>query len=70
MESESGICIKELRVDGGATKNSFLMQFQADMLQVKVTRTEAAELSAMGSVYMAGIQKLRKVGGCRAKRAP
>ena len=72
MESESGICIKELRVDGGATKNSFLMQFQADMLQVKVTRTEAAELSAMGSVYMAGlgiglwdmaeIQKLRKVG--------
>jgi glycerol kinase len=72
MQSESDIRIKELRVDGGPTANSFLMQFQADMLNIKVTRTKAAELSVMGAVYMAGLgigmwsridlENLRRVG--------
>lgn len=55
MEQESGIRPKELRVDGGPTKDVFLMQFQADMLNLKVVSTEIAELSSMGSVYLAGM---------------
>ncbi|MDF2635926.1 MAG: glycerol kinase [Pelosinus sp.] len=55
MQSESEIRIKELRVDGGPTENSFLMQFQADMLNIKVTRAKVAELSVMGAAYMAGL---------------
>ncbi len=55
MELESGIKTKELRVDGGPTKDEFLMQFQADMLNHKVVSTEIAELSSMGSVYLAGL---------------
>lgn len=55
MELESGIRPKELRVDGGPTKDDFLMQFQADMLNLKVVSTEIAELSSMGSVYLAGL---------------
>jgi glycerol kinase len=55
MQSESDIRIKELRVDGGPTENSFLMQFQADMLNIKVTRAKVAELSVMGAAYMAGL---------------
>jgi len=55
MESESGIRPKELRVDGGPTKDGFLMQFQADMLNLKVVSTEISELSSMGSVYLAGL---------------
>lgn len=74
METESGIRPKELRVDGGPTKDAFLMQFQADMLNLKVVSTEIAELSSMGSVYLAGlavglwkdkeeIKRLRKESG-------
>jgi len=55
IEQESNISIKELRVDGGATGNQFLMQFQADMLGVNIRISELAELSAMGSVYLAGL---------------
>jgi glycerol kinase len=55
MEQEAGIEMKELRVDGGATCNRFLMQYQADMLDIPVAASEVAELSAMGSVYLAGI---------------
>lgn len=55
MEEESGILLKELRVDGGPTRNSFLMQFQADILNRKVVRNEIEELSAIGTAYMAGI---------------
>jgi glycerol kinase len=55
MESESGIGPKELRVDGGPTKNVFLMQFQADILNLCVVCTENPELSAMGSAYLAGL---------------
>jgi glycerol kinase len=42
-------------VDGGATKNNFLMQFQADMLQSKVVRAEIEEISALGSTLLAGM---------------
>jgi glycerol kinase len=55
MGTESSINIKELKVDGGATANSFLMQFQADMLGVNVIASNVSELSSMGSVYLAGL---------------
>lgn len=55
IQSESGIPLKELRVDGGATSNKFLMQFQADMLNTYVVKADIAELSSMGSVYLAGL---------------
>jgi glycerol kinase len=55
METESSINIKELKVDGGATANSFLMQFQADMLGADVIVSNVSELSSMGSVYLAGL---------------
>ncbi|MBN1925827.1 MAG: glycerol kinase GlpK [Prolixibacteraceae bacterium] len=53
MEGE--IKLQELRVDGGPTKNNFLMQFQADILGRKVNRSEIEEVSAIGSAYMAGL---------------
>lgn len=55
MEADSNISIKELRVDGGASKNNLLMQFQADILNVKVIRSEVMELTAAGSAYLAGL---------------
>lgn len=55
IQSESLISLKELRVDGGPTSNKFLMQFQADMLKVNVVKASIAELSSMGSVYLAGL---------------
>ncbi|MCM8711549.1 glycerol kinase GlpK [Clostridium sp. SYSU_GA19001] len=55
IESESSIRLKELRVDGGPTSNKFLMQFQSDILNVNVAKAEIAELSSMGSVYLAGL---------------
>ncbi|MBX3252776.1 MAG: glycerol kinase GlpK [Chitinophagaceae bacterium] len=55
MEADSGIAIKELRVDGGATANNLLMQFQSDMLNTKVIRPEIIETTAMGAAYLAGL---------------
>lgn len=55
MSLESGITPKEIRVDGGPTRNRFLMQFQADLVGIPVVCTKAAELSAMGAVYLAGL---------------
>ena len=55
MVEEAGIELKELRVDGGPTRDGFLMQFQADMLNVPVVRNKIEELSAIGSAYMAGL---------------
>jgi glycerol kinase len=55
MVTESGVGIKELRVDGGPTRDKFLMQFQADILGVTVVRSKIEELSAMGSTFMAGL---------------
>jgi glycerol kinase len=55
IKAESGIELKELRADGGPTDNKFLMQFQADMLNSNVAKAAVAELSSMGSVYLAGL---------------
>jgi glycerol kinase len=55
MESDSRISIKELRVDGGATVNNLLMQFQADILQVPVVRPVVYETTALGAAYLAGL---------------
>ena len=55
MEADSGISIKELRVDGGATANDLLMQFQADVLNSKVIRPQITETTAMGAAYLAGL---------------
>jgi len=55
MEADSGISIKELRVDGGATANNLLMQFQCDILQVPVVRPKIYETTALGAAYLAGL---------------
>ena len=55
MEADAGITINELRVDGGATANNLLMQFQADLLKTKVIRPEMVEVTAMGAAYLAGL---------------
>lgn len=55
MESDSGISIKELRVDGGATQNNLLLQFQADVLKTSVVRPEITEVTAIGAAYLAGL---------------
>ncbi|MCD8333210.1 MAG: glycerol kinase GlpK [Clostridiales bacterium] len=55
MEKESGVKIHNLRVDGGASNNNFLMQFQADMLGVDVLRPSCVETTALGAAYLAGI---------------
>lgn len=55
MEADSGISIKELRVDGGATANNLLMQFQADILNTKVVRPKITETTALGAAYLAGL---------------
>lgn len=55
MQQDSGIEIKELRVDGGATVNNTLMQFQADILNSKVVRPKITETTALGAAYLAGI---------------
>lgn len=55
MESDSGIKTEELRVDGGATANNLLMQFQADILQVPLVRPEVLETTALGAAYLAGL---------------
>ncbi|ULL17184.1 glycerol kinase [Paenibacillus sp. H1-7] len=56
MESVTGTPLAELRADGGASDNETLMQFQADMLNIQVVKSEVAELSALGSVYMGGLR--------------
>lgn len=55
MEADSGIDIQELRVDGGATANNMLMQFQADILQAPVVRPKTLETTALGAAYLAGL---------------
>lgn len=55
MESDSGINLKTLRVDGGAVSNNFLMQFQSDILNVPVERPEVSETTALGAAYLAGL---------------
>ncbi len=55
MESDSGIKIKELRVDGGATVNDTLMQFQSDILGIPLVRPKVSETTALGAAYLAGL---------------
>jgi glycerol kinase len=70
MGTEAGISLKELRVDGGPTRNNFLMQFQADMLGKAIVRTSIEEISALGSAFMAGLatgfwSNLEEIAGLR-----
>lgn len=55
MEADSGIELKTLRVDGGAVKNNFLMNFQSDILNVPVERPVVNETTALGAAYLAGL---------------
>ncbi|EIS6531712.1 glycerol kinase GlpK [Staphylococcus pseudintermedius] len=55
MGQDSGIEVNSLRVDGGAVKNNFLMQFQSDLLNIEVERPEINETTALGAAYLAGI---------------
>ena len=55
MEADSGIKLKQLRVDGGASANDLLMQMQADLLGVPVVRPKVAETTALGAAYLAGL---------------
>jgi glycerol kinase len=55
MEADAGVKIKELRVDGGATANNLLMQFQSDLLEAKVIRPNVVETTALGAAYLAGL---------------
>ncbi|ARF14870.1 glycerol kinase GlpK [Sporosarcina ureae] len=55
MEADSGISLKTLRVDGGVVDNNFLMQFQADLLNVPVERSTINETTALGAAYLAGL---------------
>ncbi len=55
MEEDSGIHLKELKVDGGASANDFLMKFQSDIIHTKVYRPECIETTALGAAYLAGL---------------
>ena len=55
MEADSGIAIKELRVDGGATVNNMLMQFQSDVLNTETVRPKIVETTVMGAAFLAGL---------------
>jgi glycerol kinase len=55
QEADSGIDLKELRADGGATENNLLMQMQADLLGVPVVRPQLSETTALGAAYLAGL---------------
>jgi len=55
MEKDAGILLSELKVDGGASRNDLLMQFQADILGVEVIRPEVTETTALGAAYLAGL---------------
>ncbi|CAM3527724.1 glycerol kinase GlpK [Deinococcus frigens] len=55
MQKDSGVTLKELRVDGGASTNDLMMQFQADVLGVPVVRPRVTETTALGAAYLAGL---------------
>ena len=56
MQTDSGIALSQLNVDGGAIANDFLAQFQADVLQTPVTRPKVLESTALGAAYLAGLK--------------
>ena len=55
MEQDAGVRLNSLRVDGGASANNFLMQFQADILNAQVVRPSCIETTALGAAYLAGL---------------
>ncbi|HAS72120.1 MAG TPA: glycerol kinase [Eubacterium sp.] len=55
MESDTGHIVKELKVDGGASANDFIMEFQADILGAKIRRPKCIETTALGAAYLAGL---------------
>ena len=55
MQKDAGITLKELKVDGGASRNNLLMQFQADILGTSVIRPKVTETTALGAAYLAGL---------------
>jgi glycerol kinase len=55
MQKDSGITLTNLKVDGGAVANNFLMQFQSDILGVPVSRPKVIETTALGAAYLAGL---------------
>jgi glycerol kinase len=55
MEADAGLKLREVRVDGGATVNNILMQFQADLLRMPVVRPRTTETTALGAAYLAGL---------------
>src|SRR5690606_22141022 len=55
MNADSGVLLKRLKVDGGATVNNFLMQLQADILGEEVVRPQVAETTSLGAAYAAGL---------------
>jgi len=55
MQDDSGVSLSELRVDGGASRNNLLMQFQADILGLSVVRPKITETTALGAAYLAGL---------------
>ena len=55
MQADTGKRIRELRVDGGATVNNMLMQFQSDLLRAKVVRPRITETTARGAAFLAGL---------------
>src|SRR6185295_19063183 len=55
MRDDAGIFLSELRVDGGASVNNLLMQFQSDLIGVKVIRPKITETTALGAAYLAGL---------------
>lgn len=55
MEEDADICLSNLKVDGGASANNFLMQFQSDILNVNVNRPDCIETTALGAAYLAGL---------------
>lgn len=55
MQEDSGLAIKKMQVDGGASRNDFLLQFQSDILNTKVIRSTISETTALGAAYLAGL---------------
>jgi glycerol kinase len=55
MRADAGVELKSLKVDGGASANNFLMQFQANMINAPVKRPQCVETTAMGAAYLAGL---------------
>ena len=59
MEQDGGIRLQSLTVDGGASANDFLMQFQADVINVEVLRPKCIETTALGAAYLAGLEEIK-----------